>query len=101
MPLLRRCTGAVNAELPVEITVPGALLPQRRQVQIGDIERAAILRRRSGRIEMALESYMPCSGTELTVELDSLWWACGLQHQVSRALQDVILHQATDLCEVL
>ena len=59
MPLLRLRACAVNAELQVEITVPGALLPQRRQVQIGDIERAAILRRRSGRIEMALESYMP------------------------------------------
>ena len=56
MPLLRRRTGAINAELQVEITVPGALLPQCCQVQIGDIKRAAILQRRSGRIEMALES---------------------------------------------
>ena len=38
---------------------------------------------------------------ELTVDLDSLWWAFGLQHQLSRALQDIILHQATDLCEIL
>jgi hypothetical protein len=35
------------------------------------------------------------------MELDSLWWAFGLQHQVSRALQDIILHQATDLCKIL
>src|SRR5262245_42404159 len=35
------------------------------------------------------------------MEFDSLWWAFGLQHEVSRALQDIILHQATDLCEIL
>src|SRR5215831_13893607 len=35
------------------------------------------------------------------MELDSLWWAFGFQHQVSRALQDIILHQATDLCKIL
>ena len=44
MPLLWRYAGAVNAELQVEIAVPGALLPQRCQVQIGDIEGTAILR---------------------------------------------------------
>jgi hypothetical protein len=35
------------------------------------------------------------------MEFDSLWWAFGLQRKVSWALQDVILQQATDLCEVL
>jgi hypothetical protein len=59
MPLLWRHAGAINTELQVEIAVPGALLLQRCQVQIGDIEGAAILRRRSGRIEMGLYSYMP------------------------------------------
>jgi hypothetical protein len=59
MPLLRRRAGAVNAELQVEIAMPGTLLPQRCQVQVGDIEGTAILRWRSGRIEMTLDSYMP------------------------------------------
>jgi hypothetical protein len=59
MPLLGRRADTVNAELQVEITVPGALLRQRCQVQIGDIDGTAILRWCSGHIEMALESYTP------------------------------------------
>ena len=59
MPLLWRYASAVKAELQVEIAVPGTLLPQRCQVQVGDIEGAVILRWRSGRIKMALDSYMP------------------------------------------
>ena len=56
---LRRRASAVKAELQVEVAVPGALLPQRCQIQVGNIEGAAILRWCSGRIEMALESDMP------------------------------------------
>ena len=37
----------------------------------------------------------------MAVDLHGLGWAFGLQHQVSRALQDIILHHATDLCEIL
>jgi len=59
MPLLGRYAGAVKAKLQVEIAVPGTLLLQRCQVQVGDIEGTAILRRRSGRIEMTLNSYLP------------------------------------------
>src|SRR5689334_14203742 len=81
--------------------MPGALLLQRCQVQIGDIEGAVILRWRRSRIKTALESYTPYGGSELTVELDRLGRAFGPQHQVSRALQDVILQQTTDLGEIL